>query len=171
MEEVFAEAAAADGLVEVGVGGGDDAYVDGAGGVVTERRDFAGFEEAEEFGLELEAHLGDLVEEQGAALGGADDAEVVAVRAGEGAATMAEELAFEQFAGDGGAIERDEGFLGAVGKVVDCAGDDFLAGAAFTGDEHVDVGAGDALSEGHLVAHVAGDYGSSYIVKRIIWSP
>ena len=49
---------------------------------------------------------------------------MVAVGAGEGAAAVAEELTFEQVAQDGGAVEGDEGFLGAVGEIVDRAGED-----------------------------------------------
>ena len=52
---------------------------------------------------------------------------------------MAEQLTFEQVARDGGAVERDERFLRAVGEVVDRAGDDLLAGAALAGDEDVDL--------------------------------
>ena len=111
VEEVFAEAAGADGVFEVGVGGGDDADVDGQRAGFTERGDLAGFEEAEQLGLEVEAELADFVEEQGAVAGGADQAELIAVGAGEGAAAVAEQLALEQVARDGGAVEGDEGLL------------------------------------------------------------
>ena len=144
VEEVFAEASVADGVVEVGVGGGDDADVDGQRARFAERRDLARLEEAEELRLEVESELADLVEEERAVAGGANEAGVVAVGAGEGAAAVAEQLAFEQVARDGGAVEGDEGFLGAVGEVVDRAGEDFLAGAALAGDEDVDFGPGDA---------------------------
>jgi hypothetical protein len=43
---------------------------------------------------------------------------------------MAEELTFEQVARDGGAVEGNEGLAGAVGEVVNGAGEDLLAGAA-----------------------------------------
>ena len=75
---------------------------------LAERADFAGLEEAEELRLEVEAELADFVEEQRAAAGGADDAGVVAVGAGEGAAAVAEELALEHVARHGGAVEGDE---------------------------------------------------------------
>ena len=55
---------------------------------------------------------------------------MIAVGAGEGAAAVAEELAFEQVAWDGGAVEGDEGLLGSVREVMNGAGEDFLAGAA-----------------------------------------
>ena len=63
---------------------------------------------------------------------------MIAVGAGEGAAAVAEELALEQVARDGGAVERDERLLGAVGEGVDRAGQDFLAGAAFAGQQDAD---------------------------------
>ena len=98
VEQILAEAAVLDRLFEVGVGGGDDADVDGERRGVAERADFAGLEEAEELGLQVEAELADLVEEQRAAARGADHAGVVAVGAGERAAAVAEQLAFEHLA-------------------------------------------------------------------------
>ena len=85
---------------------------------------------------------------------------MIAFGAGEGAAAVAEQLAFEQVAGDGGAVEGDERFLCAVGEFVDGACEDFLAGPALPGDEDVDVCASDALGGHHLLAHVAGNYHS-----------
>ena len=124
---------------------------------LAERGDLAGLEKAEQLRLEVEPELADFVEEEGAFPGGADEAEVVAVGAGEGAAAVAEELAFEQVAGDGGAVEGDEGLLRAVREFVDGAGEDLLAGAALAGDQDVDVGLGDLASVVHQLAHVAGD--------------
>ena len=55
VEEVFAKAAVGDELFEVGVGGGDDADVDGDGPRLAERMDLAGLEEAQQLGLHVEA--------------------------------------------------------------------------------------------------------------------
>ena len=159
VEEIFAEPAGAHRVFEVGVGGGDDADVDGESGGLAERGDLARLEEAEQLRLQVEAQLADFVEEEGAVAGAADEAGVVAVGAGERAAAVAEELAFEQVAGHGGAIEGDEGLPGAIGEVVDGAGENLLAGAAVAGDEDIDVGGSDAAGEGHQLAHVAGDDG------------
>ena len=49
---------------------------------------------------------------------------------------MAEELAFEQGLGEGGAVHRHEGPGRARGEVVDHPRHQLLAGAAFTGHEH-----------------------------------
>ena len=169
--EVFAEASVADRVVEVGVGGGDDADVDGQRPRFAERRDLARFEEAEELRLEVESELADFVEEERAVAGAANEAGVVAVGAGEGAAAVAEQLAFEQVARDGGAVEGDERFLGAVGEVVDGAGEDFLAGAALAGDEDVDFGPGDLAGELHQFAHVAGNDGALAVEGEVVDGP
>ena len=50
---------------------------------------------------------------------------------------MAEQLAFEELFGDGGAVDGYEGGFGPRAAVVDGLGHDFLAGAGFAGDEHV----------------------------------
>ena len=99
VEEIFAEAPLADGGFEVRVGGGDDAHIDDRGSRFADRCDFAGFEEAEQLRLQLEAEFADFVEEEGAVAGAADDAGVVAVGAGEGAAPMAEQMALERSRG------------------------------------------------------------------------
>ena len=69
VEEVFAEATVGDQLLEVGVGGGDDANVDVDRAWLAERVDFAGLEKAQQLGLDVERDLADLVEEERAAGG------------------------------------------------------------------------------------------------------
>ena len=68
VEEVFAEAVVSDFVFEFSVGGGDDADVDGYGFWGADAADFALFEDAQEFWLQLEAELAQFVEEDGAAL-------------------------------------------------------------------------------------------------------
>ena len=53
---------------------------------------------------------------------------------------MAEEFAFDQFARNGGHVDGNEGTVAAAAVVVQRAGDEFLAGAAFAGDHHREVG-------------------------------
>ena len=74
-------------------------------------------------------------------------------RAGERAFHVAEKLALEQAVGHGAAIHLDErrGLFAAV--VVDGAGDEFLARAAFARDEHCGIGGCNELNLLHHFAH------------------
>src|SRR6185503_2782641 len=77
--EVLAELAASDQALEVAVGGGDDADVDLAGLLVADPADLVLLEDAQEAGLHGEAGVGDLAEEEGAAVGHLEEAAAVAV--------------------------------------------------------------------------------------------
>ncbi len=67
--EILAEGARLEARVEVLVGGGDDAHVDALGPRGAERPDLALLQDAQELGLQRGRQLGDLVEEQRAAVG------------------------------------------------------------------------------------------------------
>ena len=84
--------------------------------------------------------VADLVEEQRAFVGRLDLADGLLDRAGEGAALVAEQLAFQQVFRDGAAVDGDERLLGARAEVVQRAGQRLLAGAALAEQQHGDVG-------------------------------
>ena len=110
--EVLAELALGDEVLQVAVGGGDDADVDAAPGALgADLLQLAGFEEAEQQPLHAQRHLADFVEEDGAFVGGLELARLVAIGAGEAALHVTEELGFEQRLGQAGAVDRDEGAL------------------------------------------------------------
>ena len=129
VEEVLAEAPLADQRGEVAIGGAEDAHVDGDGAVLADGVNQARLQDAQQFGLEGFGGVADFVEEQGAAVGFAEAPLARGDGAGEGAADVAEEFAFEDFLGEGGAVDGDKGFAGAVGFLVDGARDEFLAHA------------------------------------------
>ena len=66
-------------------------------------------EHAQERGLRLLRQVRDLVEEQGAAVGRAHEAQLVAHGSGERALHVAEELALDERRRDRAAVDRDEG--------------------------------------------------------------
>ena len=68
-------------------------------------------------------------------------------------------------------LKGTNGFCGAVGEVVDRAGEDLLAGAALAGDEDVDVGPGDLAGELHQFAHVAGNDGALAVEGEVVDGP
>ena len=97
----------ADGLDDVAVGGGDEAHVDPQFLRAAHAGEAAVLEEAQQLGLERPAHVADFVQEDGAAVGFLDAAGFLLQGAGEGAFFVAEQLAFQQRFGDGGAVDAD----------------------------------------------------------------
>ena len=129
----------ADGALEVLVGGRDDAGVGTDGLAAADAGELALLEDAQQLRLEVERHVGDLVEEERARRRGLELADAALDGAGEGAALVAEQLALEQLVGNRRAVDGDEGSA-PVGVVVDGAGDQLLAGAGLALDEHGGVG-------------------------------
>src|SRR3989449_8348166 len=84
----------------------------------------------------------DLVEEDGAAVGGLELADLELVGTREGASLVTEQLALQELSRHGGAVDLDEWPSPAGGEVVDRPGDELLAGAGLTSDENGDVDAG-----------------------------
>src|SRR5690606_32920010 len=149
--EIVAEAAVLDGAGEVDVGGGDQADIDGPVATAgAQALDLALLEHAQELDLHVARDLADLVEEQGAAVSGLEAALARAGGAGEGALLVAEELAFEDGLGDGGAVDGDEGAVCARAIFVEGAGEELLAGAALAEEEH------GGLARAGLADHVHG---------------
>ena len=74
-------------------------------------------------------------------------------RAGEGALAMAEEVAVEQVARDGGAVEGEEQAIAPRRCLMQRAGHELLADAGLACDEHRDVRLRDAPRRGEQVAH------------------
>ena len=101
----------------------------------------------------------DLVEEQRAARGLDELADVALGGAGEGALLVAEQDQLDQILGDGAAIDGDERLGAALARAVDGARDQFLADAGFALDQHRDVRGGGLLGGAQHRAHAraAGD--------------
>ena len=76
--------------------------------VAADRLDLATLGEAEQHGLHPQAHFAELVEKERAAVGLPHEADLVAIRAREAAAHVAEELGLEQRFRDAAAVHRHE---------------------------------------------------------------
>ncbi|MNQ84229.1 hypothetical protein D3C85_993500 [compost metagenome] len=135
------------------MGGGDHADIHGSGLRCAEAQHFALLQYPQQAGLQRHRHVADLVEEQGAGMGGFDQAGLATLaRAGEGAFLVTEEFALQQRLGKGRAVDRDEGPGLARAGVVQALGEQLLAGPALAGDQHRRVGLRVALRE---IQHVA----------------
>ena len=155
-EQILAELSFGDGLLDIAVGGRNDAYVDAHVVLAAEARELAVLEHLQQLGLQRKAHVSDLVEEHRAVVGELELARLVLDRAGERAALEPEQLRLEQLGGQRGAIHLDERPVAAERGGIERPRDKLLADAALAAHEHGDVGVGDAIDQladfGHLLA-------------------
>ena len=87
---------------------GDDAHVGDELLAPADALEGAVLQEAEELALDVRGHVADLVQEQRAAVGQLEFAPPPADGAGKRAALVAEQLGFDQFLGNGRAVDFDE---------------------------------------------------------------
>ena len=118
VEQVFAEHPVLDALLQVLVGGGDHAHVGLDGVVPAHAVEMAVAQHPQQPGLQVERHVADFVEEQRAALGLLEAATAHGLRAGEGAALMAEQFTLQQVFGDCCGIDSNKWPIGAGGVLV-----------------------------------------------------
>ena len=115
----------------------DELKVDRVSVFGAERRDLALVEHAQQARLQLERHVGDFVEEQRAAVGLQDlAAPAGALRAGEGAGTVAEQLGLDQRLGDARTVYGDERAACVRAGGVHGTGKHLFAGAGFAAQQH-----------------------------------
>ena len=115
------------------------AHVDRLRRARADRDDLALLQYAEQLRLKRERHLRDLVEQDGAAVGSAEEA--LAPRRGTGERTLhvAEQHRLQHALGQRGAVDRNERLVVARRSVVDGTREHFLAGAGRAIDEDGDV--------------------------------
>ena len=78
------------------------------------------------------------------------------LRTGESAFDVAEQLVFQNGRREPGAVQRDQPVLAALAVVVDRAGDQFFARAAFAQDQDGNIAVGDLPGGLHDLLHRAG---------------
>ena len=108
IEEILAERARGDQLVEPPVGGRDDAHRDANRLLAADALQLAVLQDAQQLGLRRLVQVADLVEKDRAAVGQLELAAPQRRRAGERALLVAEQLALDQLGRNGGAVDLDE---------------------------------------------------------------
>ena len=135
-QEVFAEFSLAHSVGKIAVRRRDDTDVDRHRFPAADPVDHTLLDRAQQFGLQAHIHFRDFVEQQRAAICFLEFADATGERAGKGAFLVAEQFGFEQVLRYCRAIDRNERLLRAGAAAVHEARQDFLARAAFPGDEH-----------------------------------
>ncbi len=112
-QEILAECAVPDLFAEIAIGRRYEANVDPSRRKRAESRDLATLEHAQDLGLRGQRHFPDFVEKYRAAIGAFEQAGLGAIRAGERAALVTEELALEQRLGKRRAVDANESSIDA----------------------------------------------------------
>ena len=134
--EVFAEASLADGFLHVDVGGSHNAHVGLADLCAAHADVFPTLEHSQQSCLCGHGQLAHLVEEDGALVGHAEIALALADGACERPFLVAEQLAVDGSLRDGAAVDGEIALTPAGRIVVDESGDDLLADATLSDDQH-----------------------------------
>ena len=92
-------------------------------------------ESTQDFGLGLETHVADLVEEEGSTVGAFEGSAFFCRAALDGSVTVAEEFAFDVVLGNCGAVEFDERPILAQAFGVHGAADELLTRASLAGNQ------------------------------------
>src|ERR1700687_4003282 len=129
--KVFAKMPGFYGSGKIDVGEGDETGGDMQSFGAAEPFEGAFLKDAEEFGLRRVGKRGNFIEDDGAVAAQFQAAELALFRAGEGAAFVAEEFAFDKFLREAGAIDFEKRGVTPRTKFVDHAREIILAGTAF----------------------------------------
>ncbi len=161
VEQILAEGAVAHALLQVLVGGGDDAHMCLDGLVAAHAVEMPVRQHTQQARLQVERHVADFIEKERAALGLLEAAAPLGLCAREGAALVAEQLGLQQVLGDGGGVDGHEGAARHGRVLVQRARHQFLARARLARDQHRDLalaepadGAKDVLHGRRLAQHL-----------------
>jgi len=86
--------------------------------------------------LRIRTQFGDFIQEKGSALGCTNESDILGSCPAKRAALVSEQLAFNQFPGDRGAVEGDERCMRVRSAFMNRASDQFLAGSTFPHNEN-----------------------------------
>ncbi len=147
IEQVFAETPRRDFFTQVSVRRRQHAHVELNHVATAEAFDLTFLQHAQQLGLQRQAHLGDLVEQQRTALCLFELAGTGTYRTGEGAFLVAEQYRLEHVVRDRCAVDRNKGAVCTVRARMDIARQDFFAGTRLTADHHRRVARGDPVGQ------------------------
>ncbi len=153
MKEILAEAAILDRSFEVLIGGGDNADVDFNFAVAAETIEGLAVEHTQQLDLSLRLQFADLVEEERALVGEFEEPGLGGIGAAERAFFVSEEFALDQVFGKRGAVDVNPGAAAAMGRLMNGAGDEFLAGTGFAGNQDGLGVSRDAVDQTHEFVH------------------
>ena len=138
--EIFAQLTATHRVHRLAIGRGNDPHVGLEGLVRADPHERSSLEHPQQLDLKIERHLGDLIEEQRAAVRPLEKAAMLPDRPGKAALLVTEEFALNQLRRDRTAIDRQKGMGATPRQFMNRLRDHFLAGPALAHQQHADRG-------------------------------
>ena len=139
-EEILAKSAGGGFGVDVGVGGRENSHIDAPRRGRADALEIPGFQDAQEFRLQVERDVGDFVQKQRAAVREFEPPNAVGTRIGEGTLHMPEQFAFKYALGESPSVYCHHGLCRTRGQSVQRPCHHFFACAMFSSDQNVGVG-------------------------------
>ena len=147
--QVLPEGALRDLFLQIGVGEGQEPDVQLNGSGAADTGDLLGLDGPQQLYLQVDGHVPDFVQQQGAVVGVLKQADFsLGIGSGKGPLFVAEQLRLQQMTGDGGAVDLHIGLVLPPAAPVDLIRHHLLAHAGLAGDEHRGVGGGDVVDQG-----------------------
>ena len=150
VEQVGPEASGLHGLAEISVAGGQHPDIGQTGLPAADGAELFLLKKSEQFDLSRQRETVDFIQEQRSPLGFGHQAVGRPLRAGVGARRVAEKFVLHEVQRESAAVHRNERTLQSRTEPVQRAGEQFLSGAGFPGDEH----AGLATRQGRQLAQL-----------------
>ena len=132
IKQIFTKGALSTHLIEIAMGGRNDAHINIDRLRRADRSHRTVLQHAQQFGLERERHVANLIEKQAAAVGRLKQALLRCGCPGERAFGITEKLALQQLLGNGRAVDGQERLAGSTARGVNRARQQFFAGTRFT---------------------------------------
>ena len=128
-------------LLQIHVGGADDAHIHRDVFHPAHPADFVVFQGSQQLGLQCQRHVADFIQKDRPAGSRFKETDFsLGQGPGEGAAFIAEQFGFQQLIRHGRAVNADEGLAGPFRLLMDQPGHHVLSGAAFSQNDHAAVG-------------------------------
>ena len=154
VKQILPELVLANRFDDIAVGGGNEPDIDPQLLRPAHAHEAAVLQKTQQLGLQRAAHVSDLIEENRSSVGLLHPSGFLFDGASEGPLFVAEQFAFEQGFGDGGAVDAHVAAVAPSAKTVQGAGHELLARAAFAKHQHACVGRSDGLDQLAKVSHL-----------------
>src|SRR4029077_6788952 len=133
--QILSEFTVTDHLPQISIGWRDDTNIDACGTGAAYSLELALLEDTEQLGLKLQWHVSDFIKKQCASVRQRKTADMRIDRSRKGSAFVPEKLTFEKAGRHRRTVHFDEIPATARAEFVNRAGDNFLAGPGFAGDQ------------------------------------